>query len=359
MRAAVAIAQSASDPLPGLVVRDEPEPTAEDGWVRVRVRAASLNPHDLWTLRGVGHPAERIPMILGCDGAGELADGSRVLIHGVIGDPAAGGGDETLDPRREILSEVHPGTFAEFVCVPSRNVVPLPEWLEFEQAACLGVAWGTAYRMLTTRAGVSAGQTVLVQGASGGVSAASIWIAKALGATVWATGRTAAKREYALAMGADEAFEPGARLPGKADVVVDTVGAATWGHSLRALRPGGTIVTCGATSGGSVDAELARVFYLQLRIIGSTMCTLDELRGLLALIGEKGPLPEAMIDRVLPLESIRDGFEALASGEHLGKIVVRIGEPSAPTDAVAAFAEARSGLSLGTSVAEARASGRR
>jgi len=357
MRAAVAVAQSATDPIAGLVVQDVPEPEVPEGWVKVRVRAASLNPHDLWTLRGVGHPAERIPMILGCDGVGEL-DGRRVLLHGVIGDPDAGGGDETLDPRREILSEIHPGTFAEYIAVPRRNVVDLPDGLSFEEAACLPVAWGTAYRMLTTRAGVRAGQAVLVQGASGGVSAASIWIAKALGARVYATARTPEKRAYALAMGADAAFETGARLPERVDVVVDTVGEATWSHSLRALRPGGTVVLCGATTGGSPDPELQRVFYLQLKIVGSTMCTLDELKGLLALIDEKGPLPEELIDRVVPLEEIRDGFEALASGEHLGKIVVRLPLAS-EMDAVAGFAAARAGASLAGSIAEARAEGRR
>lgn len=323
MRAAVAVAQSAEDPLSCLVVRDEPDPVPEPGWTRIRVRAASLNPHDLWTLRGVGHPAERIPMILGCEAAGETEDGRRVVTHGVIGSPEAGGGDETLDPRREILSEVHAGTFADFVCVPDRNVVAMPEGLSFEAAACLPVSWGTAFRMLTTRAGVRPGDVVLVQGSSGGVSAASIWIAKALGARVYATGRSAAKRDYALALGADVVLEPGARLPEKADVVVDTVGAATWAHSLRALRPGGTIVTCGSTTGGSVDAELQRVFYLQLRVIGSTMCTLDELTGLLELVIERGPLPERLIDRVLPLERIAEGFAAMAAGEQLGKIVVR------------------------------------
>lgn len=322
MRAAVAVSQSMDDPLSCLVVSDEPEPVIEPGWERVRVRAAALNPHDLWTLRGVGHPPERIPMILGCEGAGTTDDGRRVLIHGVIGDPDAGGGDETLDPNREILSEVHHGTLAEYVAVPSRNVVPLPEGLSFEQAACLPVAWGTAYRMLTTRAGLRAGATVLVQGASGGVSSAAIWIARALGARVYATARTPAKRAYALALGAHEAFEPGGRLPERVDVVVDTVGEATWKHSLRSLKPGGRIVTCGATSGASPDAELNRVFYLQLSIIGSTMCTLGELHGLLKLIG-RHPLPDGMIDRVLPLERVHEGLAALASGQHVGKIVVR------------------------------------
>lgn len=322
MRAAVATSQSASDPISCLTVRDVPEPEVPAGWTRVRVRAASLTPHDLWTLRGVGHPADRLPMTLGCEGAGETDDGRRVLIHGVIADAAAGGGDETLDPNREILSERHNGTFAEYTAVPDRNAVPLPDGLSFEQAACLPITWGTAYRMLVTRAGLKAGDAVLVQGGAGGVASACIWIAKALGATVYATARTPEKRDYAAAFGADEVFDNGAKLPGRVDIVVDTIGAATWKHSLRCLRPGGTIVLCGATTGGSPDPELLRVFYQQLRVIGSTACTLDELHGLLALIADQGPLPDGMIGRVLPLEQIRAGFEALASGEHLGKIVV-------------------------------------
>jgi len=321
MRAAVAVAQSATDPIACLEVRDEPEPVVEPGWVRVRVRAAALTQHDLWTLRGVGHPAERIPMILGCEAAGETDDGRRVLVHGVIGDPDAGGGDETLDPDREILSERHPGAFAEYVAVPARNVLALPDSVSFEQGACLPITWGTAYRMLFTRAGVRAGDRVLVQGGAGGVGAAAVWLASRAGARVYATARTPEKRAYAEGMGAI-AVEPDARLPERVDVVVDTIGEATWKHSLRCLRPGGTIVLCGATSGGSPDPELLRVFYQQLRVIGSTACTLVELRGMLRLIGELGPLPSGLVDRVLPLASIHDGFRALASGEHLGKIVV-------------------------------------
>lgn len=321
MRAAVAVSQSATDPIAGLVLRDEPEPEPAPGWTKVRVRAAALTPHDLWTLRGVGHPPERLPMILGCEGAGETADGRRVLLHGVIADADAGGGDETLDPGRAILSERHPGTFAEYVCVPDRNVVPLPEEIGFEVAACLPITWGTAYRMLTTRACVRAGDRVLVQGGSGGVSSAAIWIARALGAVVYATARTPEKRAYAESFGAI-AVEPGARLPERVDVVVDTVGAATWAHSLRCLRPGGAIVTCGATTGGAPDPELHRVFYQQLRVIGSTSCTLTELRGLLRLIADAGPLPATVVDRVLDLADIHAGFRALDAGERLGKIVV-------------------------------------
>jgi NADPH:quinone reductase-like Zn-dependent oxidoreductase len=320
MRAAVAVAQSATDPIPCLVVRDEPLPEVPAGWHLVRVRAAALTPHDLWTLRGVGHPADRLPMILGCEGVGETEDGRRVLLHGVIADPDAGG-DETLDPRRAILSERHPGTFAEYIALPERNLVPLPDALADEVAACLPITWGTAFRMLFTRAGIRPGDRVLVQGGSGGVSAAAIWLAARAGATVYATARTPQKRAYAESFGA-RAVEPGARLPERVDVVVDTVGEATWAHSLRCLRPGGTVVTCGATTGGAPDPELHRVFFQQLRVVGSTACTVGELAALVRFVEHAGPLPATIVDRVLPLADIRAGFEALAAGQQLGKIVV-------------------------------------
>ena len=153
------------DPLSGLTLGDVPDPEVPEGWVRVAVRAASLNHHDLWTLRGVGITPDRLPMILGCDAAGVLPDGTEVVVHAVVGDPRAGRGDETLDPRRSLLSELHQGTLAEYVVVPERNALPKPPELSFEDAACLPTAWLTAYRMLTTKAGLRMGDTVLVQGA--------------------------------------------------------------------------------------------------------------------------------------------------------------------------------------------------
>ena len=180
------------EPLSGLTVGEFPDPEPAAGWVRVAVRAASLNHHDLWSLKGVGLPAERLPMILGCDAAGVLADGTEVIVHGVIGNPAAGGGDETLDPKRSLLSEVYPGTLADFVCVPERNVLPKPAALDFASAACLPTAWLTAYRMLFTKARVRPGDTVLVQGAGGGVATAAVQLARAAGRQVWATWAMAA-----------------------------------------------------------------------------------------------------------------------------------------------------------------------
>lgn len=320
MLAAAATSINPDDPLSGLTVGDFPDPEPAEGWVRVAVRAASLNHHDLWSLKGVGLPAERLPMILGCDAAGVLADGTEVIVHGVIGDPAAGGGDETLDPRRSLLSEVYPGTLAEFVCVPERNVLPKPAALDFTAAACLPTAWLTAYRMLTTKAQVQPGQTVLVQGVGGGVSTAAIQLAKQLGARVWATSRDEAKRAAALALGADQAFEPGARLPERVDAVMESVGEATWSHSLKSLRPGGRLVVCGATSGPNPPADLNRVFFLQLEVLGSTMGTLEELERLIDLVVSSGVRPT--ISATYPLADARQGFAQLADGDVIGKIVL-------------------------------------
>src|SRR2546421_7588503 len=171
MRAAFAASITPDQPLTGLVVGDVAEPEVPDGWVVVDVRAASLTRHDLWSLRGVGLSADRLPMILGCDAAGTDEHGNDVIVHSVITDPDWRD-DETLDPARTILSELHPGTFAERVAVPARNLVPKPAELSFEEAACLPTAWLTAFRMLFTKASLAPGATVLVQGAGGGVSTA-------------------------------------------------------------------------------------------------------------------------------------------------------------------------------------------
>jgi NADPH:quinone reductase-like Zn-dependent oxidoreductase len=317
--AAFAQSLSAEDPLSGLAVGQRPEPDVPAGWARVTVRAASLNHHDLWSLRGVGLRADALPMILGCDAAGVDEDGNEVVVHAVVASDDWHG-DETLDPRRSILSERHAGTFAEQVVVPRRNLVPKPAELSFAEAACLPTAWLTAYRMLFTRARVPPGATVLVQGAGGGVATAVVALARAAGARVWVTSRSEAKRERALALGADAAFEPGARLPERVDVVAETVGAATWEHSLKALKPGGTLVISGATSGDAPPAALTRIFFLQLSVVGSTMGTRDELERLLRLCAERGVRP--VVEAELPLGSARDAFAALAAGDVFGKLVL-------------------------------------
>jgi NADPH:quinone reductase-like Zn-dependent oxidoreductase len=318
MFAVTAARLDASDPLAALELGEHAEPAPPDGWTTVTVKATALNHHDVWSLRGVGLSADRLPIILGCDAAGLDEDGNEVVVHAVIGDPA-GTGDETLDPARSLLSERYDGTFAERVTVPRRNLVPKPAALTFEQAACLPTAYLTAYRMLFDRAGLQPGATVLVQGAGGGVATALILLGRAAGFRVWVTSRTEQKRAWALELGADRAFEPGARLPERVDAVMETVGEATWAHSLRALRPGGTIVVCGATSGPAPAAELSRVFFLQLSVVGSTMGSRDQLARLLTFLEQTGTRP--VIDRVLPLAQAKDGFAAMIDGEVFGKIV--------------------------------------
>jgi len=320
MQAVVARSQNAGDPLAGLWVGGAPNPSPPDGWSVVQVRAAALNHHDLWSLRGVGLRSDELPRILGCDAAGVDAEGNAVVVHAVIGAAAAGRGDETLDPRRSLLSERYDGTLAEFVAVPTANLVPMPAALSFDQAACLPTAWLTAFRMLVAKSATVPGDTVLVQGAGGGVSTALILLAKAAGRRVWVTSRSEQRRARAVNLGADAAFEPAARLPERVDAVFDNVGAATWAHSMRSLRPGGTIVTCGATSGASPPAELNRVFFQQLRIIGSTMGTQQELIDLIDFVVATGVRP--VIDRAMPLADTREGLAALDAGEIFGKVVV-------------------------------------
>src|SRR4051812_24017386 len=272
MFAVYAAEPNADAPLDSLTVGERPEPEVPEGWVAVTVTAASLNMHDLWTLRGVGIKPEQFPMILGCDGAGKLADGTEVVLHSVIASPGWTG-DETFDPKRTLLTEKHQGTFADTVVVPARNAVPKPAGLSAAQAAVMGTAWLTAYRMLFVKSGLRPGQTMLVQGASGGVSTALVQLGRATGMRVWVTGRTEEKRALACSLGAHQAFESGARLPERVDAVFETVGKATWSHSAKSLKPGGIIVCAGATSGDADRAELQRLFFLQLRMVGSTMGT--------------------------------------------------------------------------------------
>ena len=319
MRAVYASSTDRENPLSGLTIGDRPEPSAADGWTTVTVKAASLNHHDLWSLRGVGLSRERLPMILGCDASGLDEDGNEVVVHSVLTSDDWRG-DETFDPSRSILSEKYQGAFAERVTVPRRNILAKPRELTFEQAACLPTAWLSAYRMLFTRARVTPGMTILVQGASGGVATALTVLASAAGVRVWVTARAEEKRAQALALGAEQAFESGARLPERVDAVMETVGQATWAHSIRSLKPGGTLAVCGATSGDAPPAELSRVFFLQLSVIGSTMGTREELERLLRFCVDKDVRPA--IHATLPLDQARQAFESLLQGEVLGKIVL-------------------------------------
>ena len=319
MFAVTAARFSADDPLAALELGEHADPAPPEGWTTVTVKAASLNHHDIWTLSGVGISADRLPMIIGCDAAGLDDDGRGVVVHSVVGDPAAGGADETMDPGRSLLSERYDGTFAERVAVPRRNLLPKPAALSFEEAACLPTAYLTAYRMLFSRTALEPGATVLVQGAGGGVATALILLGRAAGYRIWATSRSEEKREQAIQLGADQAFPAGARLPERVDAVMETVGEATWAHSLRALKPGGVIVISGATSGAAPSADLNRVFFLQLSVIGTTMGSRDQLGRLLRFCEQTGVRP--CIDRIMPLRQARDGFAAMVAGELFGKVV--------------------------------------
>jgi len=318
MLAAYASSIDPDDPLSGLVVGDRPDPEPSDGWTTITVKAAALNHHDLWSLRGVGLKAEQLPMILGCDAAGLDEDGNDVVVHAVITDDDWRD-DETLDPKRSLLSERYQGALAQQVAVPRRNVVPKPPELSFEHAACLPTAWLTAYRMLFTRGHVVPGMTVLVQGAGGGVATALTVLGSAAGIRVWVTSRSPEKREQALALGGDRSFESGERLPERVDAVMETVGQATWQHSIRSLKPGGKLVVSGATSGQAPPAELSRVFFLQLSVIGSTMGTRDELQRLIRFCLERDIRPA--VHATIPLAEAREGFQAMQDGDHVGKIV--------------------------------------
>ncbi|WP_125612655.1 zinc-binding dehydrogenase [Specibacter cremeus] len=320
MRAVYVESFSTTHPLDGLVLGDldvDNNPVPED-FVRVTLKASALNHHDLFSLKGVGLPAERLPMILGGDGAGIDDDGNEVIVHGVVSG-SDWKADETLDPRRSLLSERYHGTMADEIWVPRYNLVPKPAALSFVQAAALPTSWLTAYRMLFTVAPAAPGSTILVQGAGGGVATALIAMANAAGYRVWATSRSEEKQAKALGLGAERCFAPGDRLPERVDVVFDSVGEATWQHSLKALKPGGALVTCGATSGPAASTELSRVFFLQLRILGSTMGTRDELLRLGQFLVATGLRPQ--IDSVYPLEKARDGFERMLNGEVFGKVV--------------------------------------
>jgi NADPH:quinone reductase-like Zn-dependent oxidoreductase len=322
MFAITATSLHADDPLKGLTLGERPDPTPKEGWVVIDVKAASLNHHDIFTLRGVGMDAKRLPMVIGCDAAGVTADGRAVVVHSIISSPDAEAefGSELYDPKMSMFSEQYDGTFATKLAVPERNLIDKPASLSFEEASCLGVAYLTAYRALFTQAGLKAGQTVLVQGAGGGVSTAAVLLGKAAGLQVWVTSRSENNRARAKTLGADQVFETNARLPQRVDAVLESVGEATWSHSLKALKPGGIVVTVGSTSGPNPPSDLQRVFIRQLRIQGSMMGTKKELVALIDMLARTKVKP--LIDRTLPLERGREAFEQMIKGDLFGKIVL-------------------------------------
>ena len=320
MLAATCTAFSRDDPISGLELQEVPDPTAPEGWEIVEVRAAALNHHDVWTLRGVGATEDDLPIVLGTDAAGVTADGREVVVHAVLG-AAAPGEDETMAADFHLFSERGVGgTLAQRVAAPSRNLIPKPAALSFAEAACLPTAYLTAYRMLFTRAALRPGQSVLVQGAGGGVSTATILLGRAAGLAVYVTSRSEEKRARAVELGAAAAVEPGGRLPDRVDAVIETVGRATWEHSLKSLRPGGIVVVAGATSGHDPSADLARMFWRQLTVTGSSMGTLAELQRLCAFLEQSGVRP--LVDSEHALADAPTAFARLEQGAEFGKIVV-------------------------------------
>jgi NADPH:quinone reductase-like Zn-dependent oxidoreductase len=318
MLAVTLVAPNPGDPLSATRIGECDEPDAPAGWSTVTLRAASLNHHDVWNMRGVGVDPSWLPVVLGSDGAGLDEDGNEVVIYPLL----ATGSDETLDPARRMISDGIDGTFAQRVAVPRENLVPKPADMSWESAAALPTAWLTAYRMLFTRGTTRPGETILVQGAGGGLATALTVLGKASGLRVWVTSRDGAKRERAVAeLGADAAFESGARLPERVDAVMDCVGRASWSHSIKALKPGGRLVLAGATSGADPDPQLSRIFINQIAVMGSALGSREELRRLIAFCCATGIEP--VIDSVHALADARAGIERMLAGKVFGKIVLR------------------------------------
>lgn len=320
MLAAYAASFNPDDPLSGLVVGEIDAPPVPDGWQVISVKAAALNHHDIWSLRGVGLKEEQLPMILGGDAAGVTADGREVVCSGVVVGADGFGDEGDPDAAFSLFSEHHPGTHAEQLAVPPANLLDKPPSLTFAEAACLPVAYLTAYRMLFVQGGFRPGQTVLVQGAGGGVSTAAILLGRAAGIRIWVTSRSQDKAARAVELGAHEAFESGARLPTRVDGVLETVGAATWQHSLKSVRNQGTVVVAGMTSGDPKPAGLPHLFFRQIRVIGSTMGTRRELRDLIGFMDATGVRP--LIDAEMPLADARAAYARMAQGELFGKLVL-------------------------------------
>src|SRR5882672_11425032 len=308
------------NPLASLVVGERPEPDVPEGWVRVKISHASLNRHDLFTLRGITAHPEGIsfPIILGNDGVGTLDDGTPVVIYPVLGSDDWRH-DETLDPHWHIFSEFVPGTFADYITVPKRNAIPLPNGIPALHASVLGTAWLTAYRALFTKSGLRPGQTLLVQGSSGGMATALIQLGRAAGFEVWTTSRNDEGHALAEKLGAHRTFTPNEKLPHKVQAVVDNVGPASWAHSMASVARGGTIVITGGTTGFDVNLPLLPMLSEQTTVRGSIMGTLQDMKDMVTFIAAVGIAPE--IGLVLPMEQAAEGFRAMWEGRTHGKTV--------------------------------------
>ncbi|MFL4983167.1 MAG: zinc-binding dehydrogenase [Xanthobacteraceae bacterium] len=316
------------------VVTDYPAPRAMDGHVVIRVRASSFNYHDVFTVRGMPGIKVPLPVIIGLDMAGEIAEvgsgvpgwsvGDRVLVNPV-------------NKKKGLMGEMLDGGMAEFCLVAADQLVAMPAGVSFEDAASLPVAYGTAHRMLITHRTVQAGDRVLVLGASGGVGTGCVILAKLLGAEVIAGTSSAKKMELLKQLGADEVIDTGAldfskwaierygkpqrrSYEGGVDVVINFTGGDTWVPSLRCLKRGGKLLVCGATAGHDPKEDLRYVWSFELKIIGSNSFYDDNLQALLQLIQDGKMKP--VIDKVLPLEQAAAGLRLIQDREVIGKVVV-------------------------------------
>ena len=307
MKAVYATGTNYDDPLSVLEVGTMPEPETKPFWSTIRVNSASVNHHDVWSLQGVGLSDEQTPMILGTDAAGVLEEdipvrkglkaGSEVVLYTFVGTDGAG---VMPGERRSILSERYAGTMSEYTQVPSANVFAKPANLNLDEAAALGTSWLTAYSLLFASANVKPGDTVLIQGAGGGVSTAAIQLAHAAGLEVFVTSRS----------------------EDKADAVIESVGAATWSHSVKSVRPGGTIAICGATTGDQPGAELTRIFFQDIRVQGNTMGSREDFARLLKFVEHADLHP--VIDSAYAIDDAHLAFSKIVNGDVFGKIVLHI-----------------------------------
>jgi len=351
VRACVLTAPGGIDKLQITDVPDAHAPKA--GEVRVGIRAAALNHLDLFVVEGLPGTAERFPHIVGADGAGfvesvgpgvsVLRAGDRVMINPGISDYTCEfcrAGEHSLCVNYRLLGEHLPGTVAELITVPAHNVARIPSLspeLTWAEAAAFSLVTLTAWRMLVTRAQLKSGETVLIWGIGGGVSLAALRIAKLHGARAIVTSSNDAKLDAARRLGADVTLNYRTQKISQevraitnkrgVDVVVENVGAATWDESLRCLRRGGRLVTCGATSGPQVSLDLRRLFWHHWSLLGSTMGNAAEYAEVVRRLGQGELRP--VVDRVFPMDRVREAYERLAKGQQLGKVVVEVssGDP--------------------------------
>lgn len=324
-----------------LQYEDVPDPQPRKDQVLVRVRACSLNHLDLWVRKGL--PGVRLPHILGSDVAGEVVEtgeyvtdikaGKRVIVapmHFCGRCAKCLAGQQNQCREFTVLGNAVDGGDCELIAVPAMNIIPIPDSLDFSQAASVPLVFVTAWHMLVGLAGVRPGQTVLVLGGSSGVGIAAIQIAKMFHCRVITTAGNDAKLEKAHALGADHGInhyrqkisEEVRKITNRegVDIMVEHVGAATWDESLRSLKTGGTLVTCGATTGPDVKIDLRHLFARQLRLLGSYMGTMVELNEVLGHVfaGRLKPV----LDRTFPLSDIRAAHEYLEKSQMFGKVVV-------------------------------------